>query len=146
MMCIIYESYEIGCADIVCILCGYTYILYIGGRDPYCTGGVRRRCYINIYLEEGAGREPVGGGRRCYCIIYTYIWRKGPVLHGRSAKTVLWYTYMCNFTNDWEWMAMCDIYVCVCVWHQGYVGCVIVYGIGDIWYWSCVHLSASIEQ
>ena len=31
-------------------------VLYIhisGGRDPYGTGGVRRRCYIHIYPEEG---------------------------------------------------------------------------------------------
>jgi len=61
-----YESYEIGCADIVLL---YIYTLCCGGRDPYCTGGVRRRCYI------------------------TYIWRKGPVWHGRSAKTVLYISY-----------------------------------------------------
>ena len=63
MMCIIYESYEIGCVDIVCIYM-YIYILYNGGRDPYCTGGVQRRSYINIYLEEGTGTAPEEGGRR----------------------------------------------------------------------------------
>ena len=50
MMCMMYESYEIGCADIVLL---YMYTLCYGGRDPYCTGGVRRRCYIYIYWEEG---------------------------------------------------------------------------------------------
>jgi len=44
---------------------GAIYIV-LGGRDPYGTGGVRRRCYI----------YRVG--------------RKGPVWHGRSAKTVLY--------------------------------------------------------
>ena len=44
----------------VLISCVYIYILYIGGRDPYCTGGVRRRCYIK-YLEEGTGTAPEEG-------------------------------------------------------------------------------------
>ena len=74
MMCIIYESYGIGCADIVCIIC--TYILCYGGRDPYCTGGVRRQCYINIsggrdrYDTGGGGRQGIyhiSGGRDPYC-------------------------------------------------------------------------------
>ena len=66
-----YESYEMGCADIVllyiCTHCvaeegtcivraecedGVIYIHISGGRDPYGTGGVRRRCYIS-YWEEG---------------------------------------------------------------------------------------------
>jgi len=99
----------------VCMhVCIYTYVcciyLYNGGRDPYCTGGVRRRCYIYIYPEEGTriARAECEDGA-----IYTHIRRKGPVLHGRSAKTVLWYTYICIFTNDWKWIAMCDTYVCV---------------------------------
>ena len=77
-----YESYEIGCADIVLL---YIYTLCYGGRDPYCTGGVRRRCYIYIYLQEGTriARAECEDGA-----IY-HIGRKGPVLHGRSAKTVL---------------------------------------------------------
>ena len=123
----------------------YTYVCYIylcnGGRDPYCTGGVRRRCHIYIYLEEGTRiaraecedgaiytyiwrKGPVWYGRSAKTVLYTYVRRKGPVWHGRSAKTVL-YTYSCIFTNDWEWMAMSDIYVCVtlgvcwicyCIW------------------------------
>jgi len=47
----------------------------LGGRDPYGTGGVRRRCHVY------------------------QIGRKGPVLHGRSAKTVLWYVYIPILTN-----------------------------------------------
>jgi len=66
MMCIIYESYGIGCADIVCIIC--TYILCYGGRDPYCTGGGRRRCYINI--SGGRDRYGTGGGEDGVYIIY----------------------------------------------------------------------------
>ena len=49
------------------------------GQEPV-GGGRRWDCYIYI-LEEGAVREPVGGGRRCYCCIYIQIYiyrRKGP--------------------------------------------------------------------
>ena len=42
MVCMMYESYGIRRTDMV-LLCIYT--LCYGGRDPYCTGGVRRRCY-----------------------------------------------------------------------------------------------------
>ena len=70
---------------------GAIYIHILGGRDPYGTGGVRRRCYIY------------------------HIGRKGPVWHGRSAKTVLWYTYNCILTDDWERMVMCEKCVHVCV-------------------------------
>ena len=70
MMCMMYKSYGIGCADIVLLyIYLYTYIwrkgpvwhgrsaktvLYIilGGRDLYGTGGVRRRCYdIHIIVS-----------------------------------------------------------------------------------------------
>ena len=93
MMCMMYESYGIGCADIVLL---YMYTLCYGGRDPYCTGGVRRRCYINI----SGGRDRYGTGEGGKTGYISYIRRKGPVLHGRSAKTVLRYTYMCNFINN----------------------------------------------
>ena len=65
-----YESYEIGCVDYCVVISVHIVlrrkgpvwhgrraktVLYIilGGRDPYDTGGVRRRCYIYIILEEG---------------------------------------------------------------------------------------------
>jgi len=83
MVCMIYESYEIECTDMV-LLCMYT--LCYGGRDPYFTGGVRRRCYIYICREEGTRMA------RAECedgAIY-HVGRKGPVWHGRSAKTVLY--------------------------------------------------------
>ena len=62
LMCMIYESYEIGCVDYGVVICVHIVlrrkgpvwhgrsaktVLYIilGGRDPYGTGRVRRRCY-----------------------------------------------------------------------------------------------------
>ena len=39
-------------------------------------------------MEEGAGREPVGGGRRGYrCIIYIYIGGRDRAGAGRRGKT-----------------------------------------------------------
>ena len=63
----------------------YTYI-YIGGRGR-AGAGRRGKTVLLLYdiytythkhiYEEGAGQEPVGGGRRCYCVIYLYRRRKG---------------------------------------------------------------------
>jgi len=30
---------------------GAIYIYILGGRDPYGTGGVRRRCYMHIFAS-----------------------------------------------------------------------------------------------
>ena len=73
----------------------YTYHVIVGGRDPYRTGGWGKTGYITHYilLEEGTRIARADGGRRGISIII-YYWRKGPVLHGRSAKTVLLYLYV----------------------------------------------------
>ena len=106
MMCMIYESYRIGCIDIVCII----YIYFVLRRKGPVMHGRSAKTVLYTYIRR---KGPVLHGRSAKTVLYTYIRRKGPVLHGRSAKTVLWYTYICIFTNDWEWMAMCDTYVCV---------------------------------
>ena len=83
MMCIIYESYKIECADIVCIICTYIYYVMEEGTRiarAECEDGA-----IYIYLEEGIGMAPEMGEDGVY-IIY---WEEGTRLHGRSAKTVL---------------------------------------------------------
>ena len=135
-MCFIHESYETEYAELCVYLDVCVHTPYWGGRDPYFTGGVRRRCHIH------------------------YIRRKGPVLHGRSAKTVPYvsnweegtriaraeyedgamiclYLYLTMTENNgYTWcICVCDCVTLMVCW------CVIVCGSGDIWYWSCGHLS-----
>jgi len=63
-MCMIYESYEIGCV-------GYCVVIY-----------------VHIVLRR---KGPVWHGRSAKTVLCIYhIGRKGPVWHGRSAKTVLY--------------------------------------------------------
>jgi len=45
---------------------------------------------LSLYtMEEGTRTVREDGERRGIIIITIYYWRKGPVLHGQSAKTVL---------------------------------------------------------
>jgi len=81
------DPYGTGVVRRRCYMLLCMYILCYGGRDPYCTGGVRRRCYIHIYIYREEGTRMA----RAECedgAIY-HIRRKGPVWHRRSAKTVL---------------------------------------------------------
>ena len=72
-MSVIYGSYEIRCVS----KCMHDYI-YI---------------HTMLLLEEGTRIVRANGGRRGISFII-YYWRKGPVSHGRSAKTVLLYLYV----------------------------------------------------
>ena len=63
-------------------------------REPV-GGGRRDTVILYIYIsEEGAGREPVGGGRWCYCVmkfLYTCLYHggRGRAGAGRRGKTGL---------------------------------------------------------
>ena len=120
-----YESYEIGCVD----YCVDIYVhIVLRRKGPVWHG---RSAKTVQYIHILGGRDPYARAE-CEDGAVNHIGRKGPVWHGRSAKTVLYiilggrdpygtggvrrrcYDTHCILTKDWEWMAMCDTYVCVC--------------------------------
>jgi len=91
---------------VIVLLCMYT--LCYGGRDPYGTGGVRRRCYVYIIL---GGRDPYGTGgvrRRCY-ISY---WEEGTrMARAECEDGAIIIASLQMIENEW----LCVIQMCACV-------------------------------
>ena len=92
------------------LYCVYNLYIYImlWRKGPYCTGGVRRRCYINI--SEGRDRYGTGGeGRRgIYHISERDLYCTGGVR--RRCYDIHIFATLQMIENEW----LCVM--CVCVW------------------------------